>query len=90
MGKYGGRLRGIDIGQIDDGIAAVLDRCDRPGYFILHGGFSALYKITGHDCQDDIAPGLFSCLLNMKGMSGMKRIVFRDDSANLHNLILSL
>ena len=46
MRKYGCGLRGIDIRQIDDGIAAVSNRCDRPGDLVFHGGFPALYKIT--------------------------------------------
>ena len=82
--KDAGRLSGISIGQADHGVAAVLDRRDGTRNPVFDRRFTPLYEVSRHDGDDNIASGFFPGLLNMPGMAGMERIVFRDDSAYFH------
>ena len=84
--KLGSALCGVEIGEFNDDISAVSDCCFSPFPFINDSGFSALYKIAAHDCNDCIGTAHFSGFLNLECMAVVKWIVFCNNSASMHKI----
>ena len=79
------RAQAVGDRQLNDEVCAAPDRCFGPFKFVEHGHVAALDKVAAHQ-SNNMRRAVFARLFDMIKMTVMERIVFADDTADLHEI----